>query len=363
MIEIDETNFSSFMEEALYGEQGFYTLGGGAGRRRDYITSPEVGDLFGRVIASYIDEWYESLQTDEPAIIVDVGCGPGSLAASITRARMRNAAMIDYFLVDRSQAHLETCEKKFHSMDTDFSWSIYDKIPECEFPTLVIANELLDNLVFDIGYADEIYKPFKPDEIENKFLGLDTYAAFGSFRNIDNLSGGNVRSDLGHFRVPRHTGIANWFVELSEATSNVASLTVLLFDYMKSVEDMEDENWMRFYSDNLRIVGVDNVLNILSNGTTGDITTDVTKEDLNVILDIEGFSKINFEKQSEWLNAQGIDIWCDQLSQQSGYDQLKGWINKDSKESQASSFSKERDILVDENGLGAFTVVTAVREV
>ena len=43
--------FDEFMRIALYGSHGFYTTGGQAGRRGDFITSPEVGPLFGAVLA------------------------------------------------------------------------------------------------------------------------------------------------------------------------------------------------------------------------------------------------------------------------------------------------------------------------
>ena len=39
--------FDEFMRIALYGDHGFYTTGGQAGRRGDFITSPEIGPLFG----------------------------------------------------------------------------------------------------------------------------------------------------------------------------------------------------------------------------------------------------------------------------------------------------------------------------
>ena len=50
--------FDEFMRLALYGEHGFYSDVGRAGRRGDFITSPEVGPLFGAVVARFIDaEW------------------------------------------------------------------------------------------------------------------------------------------------------------------------------------------------------------------------------------------------------------------------------------------------------------------
>ena len=48
--------FEQFMSLALYGEGGFYQTGGKAGRRGDFITSPEVGPLFAAVIARYLDD-------------------------------------------------------------------------------------------------------------------------------------------------------------------------------------------------------------------------------------------------------------------------------------------------------------------
>ncbi len=42
----------AFVEAALYDtDDGFYATGGRAGRRGDFLTAPEVGPLFGAVIA------------------------------------------------------------------------------------------------------------------------------------------------------------------------------------------------------------------------------------------------------------------------------------------------------------------------
>ncbi|MFM7879652.1 MAG: class I SAM-dependent methyltransferase, partial [Acidimicrobiaceae bacterium] len=44
-------SFEKFMELALYAPAGFYSTEVRAGRRGDFITSPEVGPLFGAVVA------------------------------------------------------------------------------------------------------------------------------------------------------------------------------------------------------------------------------------------------------------------------------------------------------------------------
>ena len=43
--------FDAYVELALYGEGGFFSRGRGAGRAgRDFVTSPEVGALFGALV-------------------------------------------------------------------------------------------------------------------------------------------------------------------------------------------------------------------------------------------------------------------------------------------------------------------------
>jgi SAM-dependent MidA family methyltransferase len=355
--QVTEENFSEFMREALYGDNGFYTSGGGAGRGRDFLTSPEVGDLFGRVLAHYIDAWYDRQETDEPGIIIDAGCGPGSLGASIARAGLENAQFLEYRLVDISPAHREEATRKLTAAHPEFTWSVHESLPECDGPTLVIANELLDNLVFDIRRTHEVYQEYSPDRKE---VG-EAYAFLGIFGDVDRLSGANVPRDLDDFRIPFHVGIGEWFDELSVATSNVASLSVLLFDYMKPVAEMQDENWLRMYANNKRVVGVDNVLRQLESGITGDITTDIVLEDLHLILDRSGFSRVSFSRQREWLMKNDIDIFSQAPEVSSSYDQLAAFAQGNSQPAQQSSFQREREVLLDENGLGGFGVFTAER--
>ena len=78
--------FDEFMRLALYGEHGFYGGTGRAGRRGDFITSPEVGPLFGAVVARFIDAEWERLGRPEPFTFVEAGAGPGTLARSVIAA-------------------------------------------------------------------------------------------------------------------------------------------------------------------------------------------------------------------------------------------------------------------------------------
>jgi len=54
--------FDAFVEAALYGDGGFFASGHGAGRAgADFVTSPEVGQLFGVLVARYLDDVWDEL--------------------------------------------------------------------------------------------------------------------------------------------------------------------------------------------------------------------------------------------------------------------------------------------------------------
>src|SRR6187455_2663565 len=97
--------FDLFMERALYDpESGFYATGGVAGRRGDFLTSPEVGPLFGAVLARALDAWWSELGRPDPFTVVDAGAGPGTLARAVRAAAPACAAAMGYVLVERSAA-------------------------------------------------------------------------------------------------------------------------------------------------------------------------------------------------------------------------------------------------------------------
>ncbi len=141
--------FDEFMETALYGPGGFYTAGRGAGRRgRDFLTSPEVGPLFGLLIASKLDSIWDELGRPQDFTVVDAGAGAGTLARSVMAARPRCAPVLRYVLVERSEvlrrAHDSLADLAAKRGVTEVV-SLPD-LPERPLCGAIIANELLDNL-------------------------------------------------------------------------------------------------------------------------------------------------------------------------------------------------------------------------
>ena len=69
-----------FMDLALYGPQGWTPSTPGRLARAISWTSPEVGPLFGAVLARYLDAVWARIGRPDPFTVVEAGAGPGTLA-------------------------------------------------------------------------------------------------------------------------------------------------------------------------------------------------------------------------------------------------------------------------------------------
>lgn len=165
----DSVPFSVFMADALYDpDTGFYSRGGRAGGSGgDFLTSPEVGPLFGAVLARALDRWWREAGSPDPWIVVEAGAGPGTLARSIRLAEPDCAGSLVYVMVEVSEpqrgAHGEYLEGHLGDLSAAGVSEVM-QVPRrgrgpCFVSTgdlpehvdgVVLANELLDNLPVEI---------------------------------------------------------------------------------------------------------------------------------------------------------------------------------------------------------------------
>jgi SAM-dependent MidA family methyltransferase len=230
--------FNQFMQISLYGENGFYTNSGKAGRRGgDFITSPEVGPLFGTVIARALDAWWIELGSPSSFDVVECGAGPGTLARSIMAAKPQCINALQYVAVEVSAAQRASHPDNIESRET---------MPEGPITGVILANELLDNLPFRLFVFDgtwmEAFVAQTPDGAFVEVLHkpavlpplLSQSAALGS-------------------RVPIQDDAATW---VNNALSFIERGSLLLFDYCTdttaAVAAMPWREWLRTYKDHER---------------------------------------------------------------------------------------------------------------
>jgi len=158
--------FERYMHVALYGEHGFYTRvdsGGGAGRRRDFLTSPEVGPLFGAVISRMLDAEWERLGHPEPFVVVDMGAGPGTLARSVRAAAPACLEAMRYAAVE-----ISATQRAMHPAWVE-SVATLDEAGD-KLDGVVIANEMLDNVPFTLAVFDGAWREAFVTEAANGTL-------------------------------------------------------------------------------------------------------------------------------------------------------------------------------------------------
>jgi SAM-dependent MidA family methyltransferase len=142
--------FDRYLDLVLYGPHGFYTDAGSAGARGgDFLTSPEVGPLFGAVVARALDGWWEELGRPDPFTVAECGAGPGRLARSVLAATPSCAAALRYVAVEVSAA-----QRARHPQGAESRADL----PPGPFTGVVLANELLDNLPFRLAVFDGAWR-------------------------------------------------------------------------------------------------------------------------------------------------------------------------------------------------------------
>ncbi len=142
--------FDEFVDTALYHpETGFYSASGHAGGARgDFITSPEVGPLFGAVLARALDQWWIDQGRPDPYRIVEVGSGPGTLLRSILAAEPACAVAWELTSVERSAR-----QRQLQSDLVTRGVAVRPDLGEVT-GAVVIANEVLDNVPFRVVERD-----------------------------------------------------------------------------------------------------------------------------------------------------------------------------------------------------------------
>jgi NADH dehydrogenase [ubiquinone] 1 alpha subcomplex assembly factor 7 len=307
--------FDRFMDIALYGDGGFFTSGHGAGRSgRDFVTSPEVGPLFGACAARALDRLWDALEQPDPFLVVEAGAGNGRLAREVLRAAPACSTALRYVLVERSPAlrfeqrarlPLEPADealgpfvRRFHEdqavpaagVGPVFA-SVEELPPVSARDTVVFANELLDNLPFGIAEWDGrrwnevrvgVRAPSGPSGVVFEEVLVP----------IDADPGYTVEPGT---RIPIPRGLEDWW---RTCEGVVRHGFVLVIDYTTTIANIGAHPWLRTYREHA--IGGDP----LDAPGEQDITADVVLEQLE---SVSPFPLLRIDDQADWLAVLGID--------------------------------------------------------
>lgn len=320
-------SFEQYMGLALYGTGGFYQDGGKAGRRGDFITSPEVGPLFAAVVARYLDNCWSGMGCPESFDVVEVGAGPGTLARGIFDAQPQCLLAMRYVAVEISESQ--------RAMHPNFVESV-ESFPERSIQGVILANELLDNLPFKLFVYDGAWK--------EAFVALGEDGRFVEvLRRVEEVPEVLPKSAPLGSRAPIQVVASQWMLN---ATKKLSRGKVLVFDYCsqstREIAVSPWREWLRTYKDHMRGV------HYLLDPGNQDITSQVMVDQLMIAV-----PELVVSKQSDWLQHWGIQ---DLVDEGVGYwEQHKS--SPDIAAMKMCSRANESQSLLDINGLGFFTVI------
>ena len=75
-------NIEKFISECLYGKNGYYKKSAVIGKKGDFVTSPEISQLFGEILGIYIVSYW-GRKISKSFNLVELGPGKGTLIKDI----------------------------------------------------------------------------------------------------------------------------------------------------------------------------------------------------------------------------------------------------------------------------------------
>jgi SAM-dependent MidA family methyltransferase len=350
------------VDRALYDpDHGFFATGGRAGAGTgDFLTSPEVGPLFGAVLARALDAWWDELGHPDPFTVIEVGAGTGTLARAVLGAEPRGAPSLRYVLVERSATlaahhgdHLVIDEPtaagpgpRTQPGPRVESWA---ELPPGPLTGVVVANELLDNLAFDLleltpdGWQElavGVAEPdvAEPDVVAPRLVEVRVPATPAAAE----LAGRLAPEAVVGARIPIQGQAAAW---VADVLARLERGRLVVIDYIDSTASMARRpaaEWVRTYRDQHRGAS------ILEDLGAQDVTCEVA---LDQLAQVRAPDRV--ESQASFLRSHGLGDLVDEGR--------RIWSERahigDLAAIRARSRVGEAEALTDPGGLGGFTVV------
>lgn len=131
-------SIADFMKLALTDKKnGYYRKKMPLGSKGDFITSPDVSQIFGEIIGIWILDLWIKLGKPEETQIVDLGGGRGTLLSDIRR--VINNKINNYIFID---INIELIKLQKQAVRNALHFEKIEDIPKK--PTIFIGNEFLD---------------------------------------------------------------------------------------------------------------------------------------------------------------------------------------------------------------------------
>lgn len=141
-------SIDQFMSVALgHPEYGYYMKQDPLGRGGDFITAPEVSQMFGEMLGAWVADVWVQMGSPEKFTFLECGPGRGTLMADMMRAAKGVPGFHEACAVHLLETSLALKEKQAQSLkDYAPAWhDTLESVPD-DVPVICVGNEFLDAL-------------------------------------------------------------------------------------------------------------------------------------------------------------------------------------------------------------------------
>lgn len=164
---------SEYMQICMYDpEHGYYTSGRPIGKDGDFITAPEISQLFGEMIGIWVAERWIQMGQPHAVTLAELGPGRGTMMLDIIRATAHIPGFNDALnikMIEVSPTLKAIQKERLIPVHKNIEW--LDTLDDCPDDNLiVIGNEIFDALIcdqiiFHDGHWREYHVTLSNDEL------------------------------------------------------------------------------------------------------------------------------------------------------------------------------------------------------
>ena len=137
-------NIGEFIQICQFENNGYYLKNNPIGKSNDFITSPEISQMFGEILGIFIiNYWREKIKNNFN--LVELGPGKGTLLKDILRTSSLNQSFlnsINLTLIEKNKCLIDI-QKKIVGFE-NITWSKKFNITNKKIPSIIYSNEFFD---------------------------------------------------------------------------------------------------------------------------------------------------------------------------------------------------------------------------
>ncbi len=284
---------AEYMREA---NAEYYGKGDPFGADGDFITAPEISQMFGELVGLWLTDLWLRSGSAETINLVELGPGRGSLMADVLRATAKFGFAPTVHFVETSDA-LRAAQ--LHNVPSAIHHHSLETLPKTG-PLLVIANEFFDALpvrqyvATHAGWRDRVVARDRG----NKFMAMP------GTRAVDHMIPLDIRTAPSHSIYETSPDASEMLFELSRRL-NDQSGALLVIDYGYAMPGL---------GSTLQAVKAHEFADPFVNPGDHDLTAHVNFPEIVNLAKMQNLRVSGPVEQGRWLQALGIDMRVEQLA-------------------------------------------------